>query len=364
VPASSAAPAASISITGPPDGQAYVGLSASVTISFSVSCDSTGTKYVEADAYGDDGGQVASSGTVFDLSSPITLVLTLPNGRNQEQFTLRMALVCGAEHVQSGDRHVTVYRSQCDPDLLSKALREYETARQFALAGTKELNQAAHDVREFRNDYIYESAKIGVEKLTLLQYIQLASHTALEIAEVTAFYVGIGATIEELALKFYPVFKDARGLEKEAAKDFALAQQWAARGQKDLEDALAQGPCIGGLEDQLNQALAQQQLEDKAKALIDTWEHGGVLYRDPTNGQILDERAALVRARAIIAHGGGHAFFSSERKRVFATVKQMRRALAQMNRAQAKHRQAKKRLDRHQKLLDRTRKRLAALLAS
>jgi hypothetical protein len=102
---------------------------------------------------------------VFDLVSPITLVVMMRKGLEREDFTLRLKLVCGADVVHAGERHFVVARPECDPNLLAKALREYETARSFALAGVAELDRAANDLRDFRDDYVKESAEIGAEKL-------------------------------------------------------------------------------------------------------------------------------------------------------------------------------------------------------
>jgi hypothetical protein len=252
----------------------------------------------------------------------------------------------------------------CDPGLLAKAQREFDTGASFANAGAKELEEAANEIRDFRDDYVKESAQVGAEKATALKTLETVSDTAFAVAEVTALYVGIGVAIEEIALKFVPLFSDARHLEQQAKKDFARAKTWTDRGNADLQQALAQGPCLGPLEQQLNKALDQKRIDERARTLIDSWEHSQAVYRDPDTGDVLDERAALQRARQILSSGSRRTQAASAKpKKVFASAKQIKAALAQINRAQTDHKRATQRLDAHQKLTDRVARKLRTLLA-
>jgi hypothetical protein len=362
--ASGAAAGPSIDITSPPDGEVFTGPSAAVKIQASASCGSTqGTHYVVAYAKGDDGKTAASSGTIFNLKNPITLVLTLPRGRTSEKFSITVELHCGNQVQNGGGRTVTLTEELCDPNLLAKAEHEYQTGEDFSKAGSNELGEAVQEIRDFRNDYVKESAKIGAEKGLGLQALKAISETAVEVAEVTAFYVGIGVTIEEISLKVIPTFKDAHHLEVEAEKDFARAKDWTDRGQADLQKALAQGPCLGPLEKRLNDALAAKRIDEQARAKIDTWEHGEAVYRDPTTNQILDEKAALQRARQLISQGSRTTQAAGATHKVYANAKQIRGALAQLDRALAHQRRATRLLDNYLKVLDRVAKQLEALLA-
>ncbi len=96
----------------------------------------------------------------------ILLVLTATGSRIDQRLTSTVSL---SNATVTLDDHFVLDFS-CDPDLLAKALREYDTANGFANAGVKELNQAAGDLRDFRNDYLKESVEIGAEKASLLQF--------------------------------------------------------------------------------------------------------------------------------------------------------------------------------------------------
>jgi len=245
----------------------------------------------------------------------------------------------------------------CDPDLLAKALREYQTANDFTKAGVNELNQAASDLRDFRDDYLKESAEIGGEKFSILKALEALSHTAFEAVEVTAFYVGIGVTIEELYTKIVPAVRESGKLSREADADFKQAEQWASRGDADLKQALAQGPCAGPLEDKLNQLLDDQRTEDQARKVIDSWENTGYLYVNPSTGEVLDEGAALKAARAAVltrkTQGAG-----APPRQVKANAAQLHTALRAITRALASHAKAQNQFARLQAATDTARTRL------
>jgi hypothetical protein len=250
-------------------------------------------------------------------------------------------------------------RANCDPDALSRGERELATAKSFLDAGKQELVQRQQEMKEFAVDYGKESVEIGAEKLTLLKVLETISHDAAEAAEVTGIYVGIGATVEEISLKLVPLLADQHHLDKEALADFQRAADWTARAKADLQKASSQGPCIENLQAQLDKALGQQKLEDDAHTLIDSWDHGQAVYRDPATGEVLDERAALARARQILA-SGRHT--QSERAKIMATRKQIDDAVAQIGNAQADHAHAKRLADAYARLVDQTVSRLSALL--
>ena len=224
-----------------------------------------------------------------------------------------------------------------------KAQREYDTANGFAAAGVKELNQAAGDLRDFRNDYLKESAELGAEKASLLQYLGLVSHTAVEVVEVTAFYVGIGVTIEELYTKIIPAVREGGKLSDEADRDFKRAEQWAKQGDTDLKQALAHGPCLDPVEGRLNKLLDDRKLEDQARTLIDSWENNGYRYVDPVTGEVLDEGAALKRARRDRGGARTPQVPGAARGKIKANAAEIRAALAAVGRALAAHGKARDR---------------------
>lgn len=194
----------------------------------------------------------------------------------------------------------TTSTTACDPNLLQDAEREFATASSFIDAGVKELNQAADSITDFEKDYIKEAAEVSAEKLTLLNILHSVSESATEIAEVTGLYVGIGVLAEQLAFDVYPLINDASQLSQEARDDFTRGQQWAERAEADLQKALAQGPCLGPLEKQLDALLKQQSLDEQAHALIDSWENNGAVYVDPVSNDVLNEAAALKTAKAML----------------------------------------------------------------
>ena len=283
----------------------------------------------------------------------ILLVLTGTGNRIDQRITKTVrysgATVTLRDHFVLGNG--------CDPDLLAKALREYDTATDFTKAGVKELDQAASDLRDFRNDYLKESAEIGGEKFSILKGLEALSHTAVEAVEVTAFYVGIGVTIEELYTKIVPAIRESGKLSREADADFKRAEEWAARGDADLKQALAQAPCAGPLEDKLNKLLDDQRVEDQARKVIDSWENNGYLYVNPITGEVLDEGAALKAARAAVlsrkTQGAG-----APPRHVKADAAQLHAALRAITRASTSHGKAQGQVARLQAATDTARARL------
>jgi hypothetical protein len=238
----------------------------------------------------------------------------------------------------------------CDPNLMAKALREYETATSFAQAGVKEINAAGRSLQGFGEDYAKESLEVGGEKFTLLQILHSVDAgfelDLAQIAELTGVGVAIGVTLEELLFKFYPEYREYKSQSKAAQADFNRAKQWAARGAADLKTALAGGPCLDPVEGRLNKLLDDRDKEDKARRLIDSWEHSNSVYRDPASGDILDEAAALKRARAALRSGSSGRLLQAVGVSTKAklTARQVRSAAGHLRTATAKHASAKSRI--------------------
>jgi len=195
----------------------------------------------------------------------------------------------------------TTTTTACDPGLLAQAEREFATADTFINAGTKDLGQAADSITDFEKSYFSEAAEIGTEKITLLKVLEDISETAAEAAEITGIYVGAGVTAEQLAFDVYPLIKDTRQLSQEAQDEFDQGLQWAQRAEADLKRALAQGPCIGPDEKELDALLRDQKIDDEARSLIDSWQNNGAFYVDPVSNDVLDEAAAMKQAKAQLA---------------------------------------------------------------
>jgi hypothetical protein len=256
---------------------------------------------------------------------------------------------------------VTVPLPSCDPDLLNKALREFATAKGFYDAGSKTLKEAHDEWVESRDDYLKESAEIGVEKAAGLKIVETLGADAVLVVEVTAFWVGIGVTIEEVALKLIPALKEVSKTFKEAKDFFEQGEKWTARAKADLKKALEAGPCLAPLEKKLDQALDAQRKQDAARSLIEGWENNGYLYVNPANGELLDEAAALRAARAIL-EGRSTQARSQTAKTVKANRRQILSAVAKLTNARAHNERARSSLKRADAAAQRLRTRLKPLL--
>lgn len=332
-----------------------------VQIRWSASCPnpSGGTShywYVASNAYHQDGTHAnyvstAETGVTSDAKTH-GLVLEMAPGLQQETFRIEVTLTCyPAAPTVIGSDSLTLTRSRaCDPTLFAKAQREFDTAKSFYAAGSKELGDAADGIRTFRNDYIKESLEIGAEKLTALDILKSLSEHLFEAAEATGLWVGIGVTIEELAFKIIPLARDSGKLADEAHADFQRGDAWAARAEADLQAALAGGPCLGPIESQESKLLEEQKLADEARTEIERWNNNGHLYESKINGELLTEDAALKQARAALvsrrATPRGATALRARPRRVRATAHQVRAALRHLEDALKVHRRAATQLAR------------------
>lgn len=262
----------------------------------------------------------------------------------------------------------------CDPDLLAKAQREYDTGNSFAKAASGELRKAAAEISDFGNEYAKESAEVAGEKGSLLQALKTVD-SALDVTplaayadlaqglEIAGIYGALIVTVEEVYTKLIPTFREHKKLADEASADMKRAEQWWRRGNADLKQALAQGPCVDPkLEQELNRLENEQKQKNRARALIDSWENNGYLYINPTNGEILDEGAALKAAAAILKGARSTQAVRDNRSRIQALAKRLHTAFDDVKRAVARHGQAVSRIAKFQTATKRLLKRLPPLL--
>lgn len=271
----------------------------------------------------------------------------------------------GSPTVELVGGEVVVPARACDPALLEKALREFATGRSFYDAGSADLRNAHDEWVDSRNEYVKESAEIGAEKAVGIKILHgLAGEEVLLAVEVTAFWVGIGVTIEEVLLKLIPALRETRAAFREAHEDFERGEQWTKRAEADLAAALAQGPCTPVTRDKLNRALAEQEAQDAARRLIDSWENNGYLYLNPATGELLDEAAALKAARnALTAKRSTQARTTQARgRKVFANRRQVGAAVAKLTAARGLNERVRYRARNADAAAERLRSRLAALL--
>ncbi|HZR92854.1 MAG TPA: hypothetical protein VFA44_10685 [Gaiellaceae bacterium] len=283
----------------------------------------------------------------------IPLVLTPSGNRIDQRLTSSVAT---SNSTVTLDDHF-VLRSSCDPDLLDKAERELETGNSFARAASKELAQAANEFTSFEKEYAKESGEVAAEKLSLLQAAEGVDH-ALEVTplvayadlaqalEIAGLYGGLIVTAEELYTKIIPAFRERSKLADEAAADMKRAEQWWKRGNADLKAALAQGPCVGPAEQKLNDLLDAEKRKEKARRLIDSWQSNGILYLNPATGELLDERAALKQAAAIVGASRSPQALTDDRAKIEALGRRLRAALKLVGRALSDHRAVARRIAR------------------
>jgi hypothetical protein len=194
---------------------------------------------------------------------------------------------------------VTVPALSCDPDLLTKALREYETAKSFYNAAVQDLRQAHEQLDTSLTEAIKNKAKKKAVKAALKEAACCSAKTQRGV-ERTLFWVKIGLILNTIAFKVAPKLRESQKAFDEAEKDMERGEAWRKRAEADLEAALKQGPCTGDLRKKLDQALDEQRRQRAARGLIESWENNGYLYLNPATGEALDEAEALREARRIL----------------------------------------------------------------
>lgn len=328
------------------------------------------------------GQSVSPSGSFYDPSGfllhfgqaneGIPLVLIASGGRIDQKIEntvpIQNATVTLSDHF--------VLKSGCDPDLLGKALREFDIAQTYYDAGVKEFNQAIKDFRKFGLDYGEEFGRVAGEKYAILKDAEIVDEAiegtltpaqaglvgSIETGlEGGALVGGLAITLKELLNNVIPAFKEHSRLLDEADADFKSADQWNKRAAADLKDALASGPCLDPVEEQLNKALDEQRVDQQARSIIDSWENTGYLYKNPATGEILDEAAALKAALATLK-GRSLQVVGDDRSRLLSLDRRLHTALKLITRSQSFHAKAKGHLAKILSSTQRARTKLSALL--
>ncbi len=259
---------------------------------------------------------------------------------------------------------VTVPALSCDPNLLAKALREYETAKSFYNAAVQDLRQAHEQVDTTLTELAKAKAKKAALKAALKELIALLGEDAAAAASVVAIYVRIGLVINAIVFKVLPKLQESRKAFKEAREDFERAEAWRKRAEASLAAALRQGPCTGDLRAKLDQALDEQRRQAAARALIESWENNGYLYLNPATGEVLDEAAALREARRILEGGQrtAQSRVGQAAPRITATRRQMEAAVLKIDVAQRLTDTVRRRILRADAAAERLRMRLRPLI--
>ena len=259
---------------------------------------------------------------------------------------------------------VVVPALQCDPDLLAKALREYETAKSFYNAAVQDLRQAHEQLETTLAETAKAKAKQAALKAALKELIALLGEDAAAAASVVAIYVRIGLIINAIVFKVLPKLQESRKAFKEAREDMERGEAWRKRAEASLAAALRQGPCTGDLRAKLDQALDEQRRQAAARALIESWENNGYLYLNPATGEVLDETAALREARRILEGGQrtAQSRVGQAAPRITATRRQMEAAVLKIDVAQRLTDTVRRRILRADAAAERLRMRLRPLI--
>jgi hypothetical protein len=259
---------------------------------------------------------------------------------------------------------VAVPALRCDPDLLAKALREYDVAESFYNAAIQDLRHADEKAKKTLLEKLKTKAFKKALKKELKLLIAVVSEDAAAAVSVVGAWVKIGVLIQKILLDVLPALNETRKRFNEAEKDFQRAGAWRERAEADLAAALKQGPCTGELRSKLDQALDEQRRQRAAHDLIDTWESNGYLYLNPATGETLDEAAALKEARRIL-DGSVRTPQSrslSTPRRIMATRRQIQAALAKVTRSEVLGDRVQVRVQRADAAADRLRARLGPLI--
>jgi hypothetical protein len=125
-------------------------------------------------------------------------------------------------------------------------------------------------------------------------------------------------------------------LQHAALKSFQSADAEAKKAKADLDKALAQGPCVGPLRDELDKLLKHDADEAEVSKLVDKWQAPGSNDRYFVKGELADRGAAIKQAREIVLGKGmlqSASFPTAQAKPRTYTRHQVEVALADMRRA-------------------------------
>jgi hypothetical protein len=259
-----------------------------------------------------------------------------------------------------------VLSSTCDENLLSLANDEFDLAQERETEGVKEMTESDQIVsKAFTSTVASLGAEQVVEKALIKGIEALASEGTATLYEIG----GTVVTLQNIETKEIPElrneYRESRNLRDQADKDFAFADKADKVARKDLDDALAQGPCIGSAEDELNKLEKEQALQQQIQKKVDSWRAAGSRDMYVVNGQLTDVAGATAAAKAALT-GNGRSLqaVSTERLSVKASASQLKAALAGVKRALAACARVKTKLASYKQTTTATIARIRALLRS
>jgi hypothetical protein len=305
------------------------------------------------------GGISSGSGT---STSPVSME-SIPR-----TLTPRLNASCAGEDFHgSGTQEVfgnevVVPALNCDPDLLAQALREFDTARAFSDAAVQDLKRARDEYVEARDAWVKQALLIGAAgkgTQTALSQAELG-RKALTVSAKAVIVARIFKAIEAIGLKLIPTIRETRRVFRSAQEDMERFEDWSERADASLEAALAQGPCVGSLEAELDRALDEQRRQDEELALIERWENNGYLYLNPATGELHDQASALREARRSLAAVGGEVQSnrSLARKSSASDIRRLRAAVAKLKLARTLNERVRDRVRNADAAAERLRDRL------
>jgi len=215
---------------------------------------------------------------------------------------------------------------KCDQAALAKAKQDYERKKKTALelydASEKTADESTKDLNEWLKQFWEGTKEATAIKTPIVGGLKFFKKLMLfRIDEVfmelkaarTALAGQAGLAVETLEIGGLIIL-----LEQERQVAVLLHQ-----GYQGLEEARKQMEAANKLYDEavvaLDQALklqrdcdeaqrivkATKSLDDKARDLRESWENNGVLYKDPSTGELYDAAGALQRAKQILSGSSG-----------------------------------------------------------
>ncbi len=285
------------------------------------------------------------------------MVVSLAKGLRSETFDVKVTLSCAGAVTVIGSTSVTLSRGNCDPGLMAKAERKYATAKTYAEAGQRELTDADKEATKVIEAYTIDFVKEQALLKTLKRLAAKGGEVVAESAELVGLVYELVQIDKALTGELIPAAIETHELEKTAFEDFQKSAEVAAEAKKDLDAALKQGPCLGPLEDKLNKLTRQADDDEKIHQMVDSWRAAGSNDRYVVDHQLVDERAAIAHARAVLQ--GSRTTQATSRT---VTPKQLKTALADLTRAISKHARVAQSLKRERARDETLHRRIASLL--
>jgi tetratricopeptide (TPR) repeat protein len=252
-------------------------------------------------------------------------------------------------------------KPKCDQDALQKAKDEYQRKKKVALdlyaAADDALKHSTDGIWKFLGNFgmgtyegvvvkgpvILEVSRYKTVQLKLLKRTRdiletqeaLAASQTAEVTLETADWAAIPITLEQMI--------ELRGEMSEAYQRMEDANKMVAQANKMYDEALAALDRVIALERQCDEAKqadrdqnARKTLGDKAHDLMESWQNNGVLYRDPSTGQLYDAQGAFTRAKAILTGGQQNQSKGSTPRFIFAAARQQTQETTKLTAQQLK----------------------------